>query len=143
MGSKGMVKAKSRLLTHHAQPSQPPQRKFVTLSNTSKRIRKVFTASASGSSSPLVEQRNQPEQELLDSSQPIIMDNLDSAPTNVDYPANIFVCTKAKRYQNSVHQCHHRNSASCDPPPKDAPLLTWKRYQDEYLDACLMLDGRG
>lgn len=26
---------------------------------------------------------------------------------------------------------------------KDAPLVTWKQYQQEYLDVCLMLDGRG
>lgn len=26
---------------------------------------------------------------------------------------------------------------------KDTPLLTWKKYRDEYLDACLMLEGRG
>ena len=26
---------------------------------------------------------------------------------------------------------------------KDAPLMTWKQYQQEYLDVCLMLDGCG
>src|SRR5260221_6498591 len=30
-----------------------------------------------------------------------------------------------------------------DPHFKDVPLLTWKLYRDKYLDACLMLDGRG
>ena len=30
-----------------------------------------------------------------------------------------------------------------DPHLKDAPLLTWKLYRDSYLDACLMLNGRG
>ena len=26
---------------------------------------------------------------------------------------------------------------------KDTPLLTWKEHRDEYLDACLVLNGRG
>lgn len=34
-------------------------------------------------------------------------------------------------------------STSSDPNLKDAPLLTWKQYRDKYLDACLVLDGRG
>jgi|SRR6267142_1368046 len=95
-----MVKTKSRLLTHHAQPAQ---RKFITLSNTSKRVRKVFTASASTSS--LVQ--NQLEEESLDGGQSIIVDDLDGTPADVDCPANISVRTKAKRYQNSVRPCHH------------------------------------
>jgi hypothetical protein len=93
-----MVKKKSRLLTHHAQPAQ---RKFITLSNTSKRVRKVFTASASNSS--LV--RNQLEEELLDGGQSIIANDLDGTPADIDCPANISVRTKAKRYQNSVRLC--------------------------------------
>ena len=35
------------------------------------------------------------------------------------------------------------NLAVSNPYLKDAPLLTWKQYRDEYLDACLTLDGRG
>jgi hypothetical protein len=102
-----MVKGKSQLLTHHAsaQPSQPSKHKFVTLSNTSKRVRKVFTASTS--SSLLVEKQNELEQELIDSGQSIIMDDWDCTPAEIANPANISVCTKAKRYQNSVRQCHH------------------------------------
>ena len=26
---------------------------------------------------------------------------------------------------------------------KDAPLMTWVKHRQEYLDACLILDGRG
>jgi len=62
-------------------------------------VRKVFTASASSSS--LVEQEDQPEEDLLDECQPMIVDDLD-VPIGVDYLANISVHTKAKRYRNSV-----------------------------------------
>ena len=95
-----MVKATSRLLKHHAQPSLRSHRNFVTSSNTSKGVRKVFTPSAS-SSSP-VKQQSQPEEDLLDGGHPIIVDDLDGTPADIDYPANISVRTKAKRYQNSV-----------------------------------------
>jgi|SRR5947208_13778677 hypothetical protein len=98
-----MGKGKSRLLTHRAQPPQQSQRKFVTSSNTSKRVRKVITAS----SSSLVEQQSHPGKDLLDSGQPMIVDDLDGAPCDIDYPANISVRTKAKRYQNSVRRFHH------------------------------------
>jgi len=92
--------SRPRLLTHHAQLSQQPQHNFVTLSNTSNRVRKVFTASASSSS--LVEQEDQPEEDLSDSCQPMIVDDLDGNASGIDYPANISVHTKAKRYENSV-----------------------------------------
>jgi len=97
----GMPKAKSRLLTYYAEPSGRSQRKFATLSNTSKRVRRVFTESTS--SSALVEQQNQPDEALLDNDQPMIVDDmLDGTPADIDCPANISVHTKAKRYQNSV-----------------------------------------
>src|ERR1700704_1742567 len=94
----GMAKTTSRLIKHHAQPSPRSHRNFVTSSNTSKRVRKVFTPSAS-SSSPM-KQQSQPEENLLDGGHPIIVDGLDGTPANIDYPANISVHTKAKRYQN-------------------------------------------
>jgi len=100
-----MAKTNSRLIKHHAQSSPPFRRKFVTSSNTSKRVRQVFTASAS-SSSP-VKQQSQLEEDLLDGGQPIIVDALDGTPPDVDYPADISVHTKAKRYQNSVGKCHY------------------------------------
>jgi len=96
----GMAKTMSRLIKHHAQPSPQSHRNFVISSNTSKHVRKVFTPSAS-SSSPM-KQQSQPEKNLLDGGHPIIVDDLDSTPANIDYPANISVCTKAKRYQNLV-----------------------------------------
>ena len=95
-----MAKAKSRLLTHYAEPSQRSQHRFITLSNTSKRVRKVFTESTSNSS--LVEQPNQPEDVLPDNDQPMVVDDLRGTPTDISHPAKISVCTKAKRYQNSV-----------------------------------------
>lgn len=33
--------------------------------------------------------------------------------------------------------------AVSNPHFKDVPLLTWKQYRNEYLDACLTLNGRG
>jgi len=95
-----MAKAKSQLLTHYAEPSQRSQHRFATLSNTSKRVRKVFTELMSSSS--LVEQQNQLEGALLDNDQPMVVDDLNDAPADIDHPANISVHAKAKRYQNSV-----------------------------------------
>ncbi len=97
-----MAKAKSRLLTHYAEPSQRSQHRFATLSNTSKRVRKVFAESTSSSS--LVEQQNQPEGALLDNDQPraMVVDDLNDTPADIGHPANISVRAKAKRYQNSV-----------------------------------------
>ena len=95
-----MVKAMLRLIKHHAQLSLWSHHNFVTSSNTSKGVHKVFTPSAS-SSSP-VKLQSQLEEDLLDGGHPIIVDDLDGTPADVDYPANISVCTKAKRYQNSV-----------------------------------------
>lgn len=99
-----MTKKRSRLLTHN---DQPPQHEFVTFSNTSRRVRRVFTSSAS--TSTLGEQQNEPEENLLDyhGGQLSVVDDLDGALAGVDYhePAQISVRTKAKRYQNSVR--HH------------------------------------
>lgn len=44
------------------------------------------------------------------------------------------------QYDNTIPSS---NSAISDPCLKDAPLLTWKKYWDKYIDACLTLDGRG
>jgi len=50
-----------------------------------------------------MEQKNELEEELLDSGQPMTVDDdLDGTPADTDCPANISVCIKAKRYQNSV-----------------------------------------
>src|SRR5260221_1838041 len=99
-----MAKAKSRLLTHYAEPSQRSQHRFATLSNTSKHVCKVFAESTSSSS--LVEQQNQPEGALLDNDQPraMLVDDLNDTvtPADIGHPANISVRAKAKRYQNSV-----------------------------------------
>ena len=89
-----MTKKKSRLLTHHVERSQRSRNKFPTLSNSGSRVRKVFTESTSSSS--LVGEQNQLEEV------PMIVDDLDHTPVEIDYPANISVRTKAKRYQNSV-----------------------------------------
>jgi len=42
------------------------------------------------------------------------------------------------RYDKSITAL---KSALSDLCLKDVPLLTWKQYRDEYLDACLMLEG--
>ena len=50
-----------------------------------------------------MEQKNEPEEEILSSGHSMIVDDLDGIiPTDIDCPANISVHTKAKRYQNSV-----------------------------------------
>jgi hypothetical protein len=94
-----MAKVKSRLLTHYAEPSQWSQHRFATSSNTSKRVRKVFTESTS-----IVEQQNQPEEASLDNDQPMVVDDLYGTPQAADigHLSNVSVRTKAKRYQNSV-----------------------------------------
>jgi len=98
-----MAKAKSRLLTHAPELSRSRHR-FSTLTNTSKRVRKVFTESTSSSS--FVEQQNQPEEALLDNVQPMVVDDLNGTLADIGHPANISVRAKAKRYQNSVRQCY-------------------------------------
>ena len=55
------------------------------------------------------------------------------------------LCTQRLRDTKIQYDCviFASNLAVSNPYLKDVPLLTWKQYRDEYLDACLTLDGRG
>ena len=64
-------------------------------------------------------------------------------PADIANPTGIRVRVKAKRYQNSVCISSTMTTNPSDISLEDAPLVTWKQYRQEYLDACLILDGHG
>jgi len=80
-----MARGKTRLLTYH---SQPNQRKLVTLSNTSTRVRKfVSTVTTAGPSTPLVHATNNVDQPSFE--MPAMLDAVDSV--KIDHPVGIHV----------------------------------------------------
>jgi len=131
-----MAKKKTRLQTHHA--STEPQRQFAILSNTRNRVRRVLTT-ATTSSSHLAGAND--DHSTLDMQ---IDTDLSYSATRSEneLPAGIHVKQRAKRYQNSVCAAWRWIHLS-DRCLQDAPLVTWKQYRNEYLDACIMLEGRG
>jgi len=105
-----MAKAKSRLLIHHAKDAQPPGHKFTTLSNTAKRLRKVFTSAPLSSTPPNPDAPPTGSDGLASSEIPI--DHSTELGTSSDadtqQPAGgVRVRTKAKRYLNSVSVLFH------------------------------------
>ena len=139
-----MARGKTRLQTHYAQPG-PPRRRVQTLSNTSTRVSRVFTTIASTSN--LHADNNEHQQSSFNDGP---FDDIPATDTftpinsaDVANPTGIRVRVKAKRYQNSVRISSRMTRNTSDIPLEDAPLVTWKQYRQEYLDACLILDGRG
>ena len=135
-----MARGKTRLQTHYAQPG-PPRRRVQTSSNTSTRVRRVFTTittSTSNSHASDDEHQQSPIDGVPfdDTFTPVI-------PADVANPTGIHVRVKAKRYQNSVCISSAIIRNTSDVPLEDAPLVTWKKYRQEYLDTCLILDGCG
>ena len=64
-------------------------------------------------------------------------------PTLIMMSLPTSLCTQRLRDTKTRYNITFSKLASPNPRLKDAPLLTWKHYRDEYLDACLALDGRG
>lgn len=97
-----MVKGKTRLQTHYAQPGLPRHR-VQTVSNISMCIHKVFTTVASTLHLPAND--NEAQQSKINDAP--FGDTFASESINLanstNNPAGIHVCMKAKRYQNSVH----------------------------------------
>ena len=107
-----MVKGKTRLQTHHAQPG-PPRRKVQTVSNTSTRVCRVFTTIATMSNSHAHDSadNNEYQQSVIDdvpfddvpATDTFTTDAFASVnPADIANPTGIHVHVKAKRYQNSV-----------------------------------------
>ena len=135
-----MACGKTWLQMHYAQPG-PPWCRVQTSSNMSTCVCRVFTTITT-SISNLHAGDNEHQQSLIDG---VPFDNT-FAPiilANVTNPTEIHVHVKAKQYQNSVHISSAIIRNTSDVPLKDAPLMMWKKYQQEYLDTCLILDGCG
>jgi hypothetical protein len=60
-----------------------------------------------------------------------------------DLPAGMEVLTKAQHYVNSVWKIIRLGTDLIYHSSQDVPLLTWKEFFGDYLDACLILEGRG
>lgn len=96
--NQNMAKGATRLQKHFIKPEQ---RKFTTTTNTSTRLRKVYTLVSTPTKSP-----PQSNEAVTDPEPTILHDLMEEQPEppsiEVDIPAGIHVRTKAPRYQNSV-----------------------------------------
>jgi hypothetical protein len=119
------------------------------VSNTCTRVRRVFTTIATTSNSHAHDNAddNEYQQSVIDD---VPFDDVPATdaftpanPADIANPTGIRVHVKAKRYQNSVRISSTMTTNASDIPLEDAPLVTWKQYRQEYLDTCLILDGRG
>jgi hypothetical protein len=75
------------------------------------------------------------------------IDDLSSGHQEIEEIPGVKVVAKAraKRYANSVRSLlfqfyWYAFARQCQ---QDVPLDTWKKYRDEYLDECMVLEGRG
>lgn len=75
------------------------------------------------------------------------VDDLSSRHEEIEEIPGVKVVAKAraKRYTNSVRSLlfqfyRYAFAKQCQ---QDIPLDTWKKYRDEYLDECMVLEGRG
>jgi hypothetical protein len=123
--------------------SATPRHQFTHSSNTSTRTRQIVTSEPSqppNTSTPS-------ESPLIEMTSPTLDDHISgSGATELDAPAGIELRTKARRYINSVCRITTTSiSETCKQITclQDTPLLTWKEYRGNYLDACLELEGRG
>lgn len=115
---------------------------FTHSSNTSTRTRQIMTSAEFVPSEPTTSTTSSPPGMEMPSN----VDDFFLLPEEVDHPAGIEVLTKARRYVNSVWTILsfrskvflYKNENS-----QDSPLLTWTKYRGNYLDACLILEGRG
>jgi hypothetical protein len=105
------------------------------------RVCRVFTTITT-STSNLHAGDDEHQQSLIDG---VLFDDTFTpvSPADIANPTGIHICVKAKRYENSVHISSAIIRNISDVPLKDAPLVTWKKYWQEYLDTCLILDGHG
>jgi hypothetical protein len=116
-----------------------PRHQFTHSSNTSTRTKQILTAATLD------------ESEQINTTSPLIQMDSDSAWSNdlpnageAELPAGIEVVTKASRYVNSVWILLVQSLITIYRKlSQDTPLLTWKKYRGDYLDACLILEGRG
>ena len=126
--------SKRRRLQTTAASDIAPTRLFTHSSNTATRTRQIVSAVKSdptNSMTPLP---------VMDSE--VDSNNNLAGTVELDHPAGVEVLKKPQRYINSVWKILWSDTGLIN-HSQDLPLLTWKKYRGEYLDACLILEGRG